>query len=165
MLGGDRNVPNPPALLAQDSMHELLRYLAARFDSVLIDAPSPLEVSDAVPLLGVATGSSSSSASGTRARRPRGVWRSCWTNRPCAPVLGVVANFVARGEVKRYGFSPLRGARGRSGAELAATMNLPRPRSAAGAGVGHPVVIERRLERRGDARAVRADPGRGSRSR
>jgi hypothetical protein len=37
----------------------------------------------------------------------------------CAPALGVVANSVARGELKRYGYSPPRGARGRSGAELA----------------------------------------------
>lgn len=119
VLGGDRNVQNPPALLAQGSMHELLRYLAARFDSVLIDVPSPLEVSDAVPLLGVADGivvvervGHSREASARRLAqlldKPTG-----------APVLGVVANFVARGEVKRYGFSPLRGTRGRSGAELA----------------------------------------------
>ncbi len=119
VLGGDRNVPNPPALLAQGSMYELLRYLAARFDSVLIDAPSPLEVSDAVPLLGVADGivvveriTHSREASARRLAQ--------LLDKPSvAPVLGVVANFVARGEVKRYGFSPLRGSRGRSGAELA----------------------------------------------
>ncbi len=42
---------NPPALLASSEMHELLHALAQEYDRVLIDVPSPLEVSDAMPLL------------------------------------------------------------------------------------------------------------------
>jgi Mrp family chromosome partitioning ATPase len=119
VLGGDRNVANPPALLAQGSMQELLRYLAARFDSVLIDAPSPLEVSDAVPLLGVVDGIVVVERVG-HSREASAQRLAQLLDKPtAAPALGVVANFVARGEVKRYGFSPLRGAHGRSGAELA----------------------------------------------
>jgi Mrp family chromosome partitioning ATPase/capsular polysaccharide biosynthesis protein len=119
VLGGDRNVQNPPALLAQASMPELLRYLAARFDSVLIDAPSPLEVSDAVSLLGVTDGIVVVERVG-HSREASARRLSQLLDKPSvAPVLGVVANFVARGEVKRYGFSPLRSSRGRSGAELA----------------------------------------------
>jgi Mrp family chromosome partitioning ATPase len=119
VLGGDRNVANPPALLAQGSMQELLRYLAARFDSVLVDAPSPLEVSDAVPLLGVVDGIVVVERVG-HSREASAQRLAQLLDKPtAAPALGVVANFVARGEVKRYGFSPLREARGRSGAELA----------------------------------------------
>ncbi len=119
VLGGDRNVQNPPALLAQGSMQELLRYLAARFDSVLIDVPSPLEVSDAVPLLGVVDGIVVVERVG-HSREASALRLAQLLDKPStAPALGVVANSVARGEVKRYGFTPLRGARGRSGAELA----------------------------------------------
>jgi Mrp family chromosome partitioning ATPase len=105
VLGGDRSVLNPPALLAQETTSELLRGLASRFDYVLIDAPSPLEFSDALPLLGlvdavvvVARVGHSREASVRRLRELLGSPSS-------APVLGVVANFVARGELKRYGFS------------------------------------------------------------
>jgi Mrp family chromosome partitioning ATPase len=105
VLGGDRSVANPPALLAQPSAVELLRSLAERFDHVLIDAPSPLEVSDVLPLLGavdqivvVARAGNSREVSARRLRE--------LLQRPsCAPVAGVVANCVAPKELKRYGFS------------------------------------------------------------
>jgi Mrp family chromosome partitioning ATPase len=105
VLGGDRSVANPPALLAQQSAVELLRSLAERFDHVLIDAPSPLEVSDVLPLLGavdqivvVARAGNSREVSARRLRE--------LLQRPsCAPVAGVVANCVAPKELKRYGFS------------------------------------------------------------
>jgi tyrosine-protein kinase len=105
VLGGEKSVSNPPALLAQESTSELLSSLAGRFDYVLIDGPSPLEVSDVVPLLGVVDGivvvarvGHSREASASRVRQ--------LLDRPAyAPVLGVVANSVARGELKRYGFS------------------------------------------------------------
>jgi Mrp family chromosome partitioning ATPase len=105
VLGGDRSVANPPALLAQPSAVELLRSLAERFDHVLVDAPSPLEVSDVLPLLGavdqivvVARAGNSREVSARRLRE--------LLQRPsCAPVAGVVANCVAPKELKRYGFS------------------------------------------------------------
>lgn len=105
VLGGDRSVANPPALLGHESTVELLRSLSDRFDAVLIDAPSPLEVSDAMPLLGavdrivvVARAGNSREASARRLRE--------LLQRPSyAPVAGVVANCVAPSELKRYGFS------------------------------------------------------------
>ena len=51
LLAGGGAVANPPALLGHAAMAELLRSLAEDFDYVLIDAPSPLEVSDVMPLL------------------------------------------------------------------------------------------------------------------
>jgi Mrp family chromosome partitioning ATPase len=108
VLGGDRSVPNPPALLAQASVGDLLHSLAERFDYVLVDVPSPLEVSDAMPLLSVVdrivvvarvghTRDASTERLGQLLAAPS-----------CAPVAGVVANFVAPTELKRYGFSRAR---------------------------------------------------------
>lgn len=105
VLGGDRSVANPPALLGQESAVELLRSLAERFEHVLVDAPSPLEVSDVLPLLGavdqvvvVARVGNSREVSARRLRE--------MLDRPsCAPIAGVVANCVAPRELKRYGFS------------------------------------------------------------
>jgi Mrp family chromosome partitioning ATPase len=105
VLGGDRSVANPPALLGQESVGELLRSLAERFDHVLVDAPSPLEVSDVLALLGavdqivvVARVGNSREVSARRLRE--------LLQRPSyAPVAGVVVNCVAPKELKRYGFS------------------------------------------------------------
>ncbi|MCW3030180.1 MAG: ywqD 2, partial [Solirubrobacterales bacterium] len=105
VLAGDRSVANPPALLNREAVGDMFRSLADRFDYVLVDAPSPLEVSDAIPLLGivdeivvVARAGHSREASALRLRQ--------LLDRPsCAPVAGVVANFVAPGDLKRYGFS------------------------------------------------------------
>ncbi len=105
VLAGDRSVPNPPALLRPEAVADLFRSLAERFDYVLVDAPSPLEVSDIIPVLGlvdqivvVARAGHSREASALRLRQ--------LLDRPsCAPVAGVVANFVAPADLKRYGFS------------------------------------------------------------
>ena len=53
VLTGGGSVANPPALLGQEATADLLRSLAEEFDYVLIDAPSPLEFSDVIPLLDV----------------------------------------------------------------------------------------------------------------
>src|SRR6201994_1068344 len=50
LLGGGGEVVNPPALLGNGAMSGLLRSLTTDFDYVLIDAPSPLAVSDVMPL-------------------------------------------------------------------------------------------------------------------
>jgi Mrp family chromosome partitioning ATPase len=108
VLGGDRSVANPPALLEHQAVGELLRSLSETFDYVLVDVPSPLEVSDAMPLLGVvdrivvvARVGHTREASAQRLRQLLG-------GASCAPVAGVVANFVADSELKRYGFSRAR---------------------------------------------------------
>lgn len=114
LLAGDASVPNPPALVAQMAKSELMRSLADRFDYVLIDAPSPLEVSDVEPLFGAVDGIVIVARVGhsreVSARRVRQM-----LERPSnAPVLGVVANFAAPRELKRSGFSSFNG-RSRSG--------------------------------------------------
>ncbi|HEV2974350.1 MAG TPA: Wzz/FepE/Etk N-terminal domain-containing protein [Solirubrobacteraceae bacterium] len=104
-LAGDRSVANPQALLTREAVGDLFRTLVERFDYVLVDAPSPLEVSDVIPLIGivdqivvVARAGHSREASAERLRQ--------LLERPsCAPVAGVVANFVSPGDLKRYGFT------------------------------------------------------------
>jgi Mrp family chromosome partitioning ATPase/capsular polysaccharide biosynthesis protein len=104
-LTADRSVANPPALLSQPYTAEVVRTLGARFDKVLIDVPSPLEVSDAVPLFPLVDGILVVARSGhTRdasARRLQQMLAAHGT----APVIGVVANFVGRRELRRYGFA------------------------------------------------------------
>jgi Mrp family chromosome partitioning ATPase/capsular polysaccharide biosynthesis protein len=119
LLGGDRSVPNPPALLGGAVTAELLTSLGQRFDYVLVDAPSPLEVSDVIPLFSlvdrivvVARVGNSREISAQRLRQ-------LLAAPSCAPVAGVVANFVAPAELKRYGFSTV-GAGAWRGGRLAA---------------------------------------------
>jgi Mrp family chromosome partitioning ATPase/capsular polysaccharide biosynthesis protein len=105
VLTGGNSVPNPPALLGQEATADLLHSLAEEFDYVLIDAPSPLEVSDVIPLLGVVGGIVIVARVGhtreTSAQRLRQL-----LDRPSyAPVLGVAANIVAPSDLRRYGFS------------------------------------------------------------
>jgi succinoglycan biosynthesis transport protein ExoP len=109
LLAGDRSVTNPPALLGQPAVPELIRSLATRFDSVLIDAPSPLEVSDVVPLLGLADRIVVVARAGHSRNVSAQRLRELLAGSPSAPVAGVVANFVAPSDLKRYGFSSLDG--------------------------------------------------------
>lgn len=108
LLAGDRAVANPPALLAHPAMAELLRSVADDFDYVLIDAPSPLEVSDVIPLLklvdGVVVVARAGHTRETSAQRLVQV-----LGQAGAPVLGTVANCLARKEIERYGFSSANG--------------------------------------------------------
>ncbi|HEX8715210.1 MAG TPA: hypothetical protein VF706_06530, partial [Solirubrobacteraceae bacterium] len=78
------------------------------FDYVLIDAPSPLEVSDVIPLLklvdGVVVVARAGHTRETSAQRLVQV-----LGQAGAPVLGTVANCLARKEIERYGFSSANG--------------------------------------------------------
>jgi succinoglycan biosynthesis transport protein ExoP len=109
LLAGDTSVPNPPALVAQMATSGLLQTLAEKFDYVLIDAPSPLEVSDAVPLFsavdGIVTVARVGHSREVSARRVQ----QMLDGPSNAPVLGVVANFAAPRELKRSGFSSFTG--------------------------------------------------------
>lgn len=116
VLTGDQSVANPPALLAQEGTSELLRSLAASFDYVLIDGPSPLEVSDVIPLLGVVDGVVIVARIGHAREASAQRLRQLLERPACAPVLGFVANCAARGELKRYGYSSFNGRRPASGA-------------------------------------------------
>ncbi len=114
LLAGDTSVPNPPALVAQMASSGLLQTLADRFDYVLIDAPSPLEVSDVVPLFGAVDGIVTVVRVGHSREVSAQRVQQMLDGASNAPVLGVVANFAAPRELKRSGFSSFNG-RTRSG--------------------------------------------------
>jgi Mrp family chromosome partitioning ATPase/capsular polysaccharide biosynthesis protein len=104
VLAGGGPVANPPALLASPAMAELLGSIAADSGYVLIDAPSPLEFSDVMPLLALVDGvvivaRVAHTREGSAERLAQLLGQSG------APVLGTVANCVPRKEIERYGFS------------------------------------------------------------
>jgi polysaccharide biosynthesis transport protein len=109
LLAGDASVPNPPALVAQMATSGLLQTLADTFDYVLIDAPSPLEVSDVVPLFravdGIVIVARVAHSREVSARR----LQQMLDGGSNASVLGIVANFAAPRELKRSGFSSFNG--------------------------------------------------------
>ncbi|HUH82031.1 MAG TPA: hypothetical protein VLZ06_11970 [Solirubrobacteraceae bacterium] len=102
---------NPPALLAGAQMAEVLRALTEEYDRVLIDVPSPLEVSDAMPLLAAVDSIVLIARLGhTHERSARRLWQLL-ADTPSAPLLGVVANGVAPRDMERYGISSGSGGR------------------------------------------------------
>lgn len=105
LLAGAVGVPNPPALLAHEAMPEVLRSLAAEHDYVLIDVPSPLEFSDAMPLLSQVGGIVIVARIGHTREVAAGRLVTLLANVPSAPVLGVVAMCAGRADSERYGFS------------------------------------------------------------
>jgi Mrp family chromosome partitioning ATPase len=105
LLAGGGAVPNPPATLAQPAMQELLRALAAEFDYVLIDVPSPLEVSDAMSLLKDVDGIVLVGRIGHTREASAGRLVQLLRQTGSAPVLGVAANCVAPRDLGRYGFA------------------------------------------------------------
>jgi succinoglycan biosynthesis transport protein ExoP len=105
-------VDNPPALLADRTMTGLLRGLGEEFDHVLIDAPSPLEVSDVMPLLqlvdGIVLVARVAHTRETSARR----LVQLLERTASAPVIGIVVNSVPPSDIERYGFHSAHGGRG-----------------------------------------------------
>jgi succinoglycan biosynthesis transport protein ExoP len=104
LLSG-RDVANPPALLASAAMAELLRALAEEHDYVLLDAPPPLGVSDAMALLHAVDGIVLVARVGHTRETSARQLLALLARTSSAPVLGVVANGVARAEMRAYGFS------------------------------------------------------------
>lgn len=105
LLAGGVSVPNPPALLSSKAMADLINGNASEFDYVLVDAPSPLEVSDVLPLLKlvdavVIVARVAHTREGAAQRLVQLLAQAA-----SAPVLGVVANCVPRSGIERYGFS------------------------------------------------------------
>ena len=99
------SVANPPALMASDAMAVLLRSLSEQFDSVLIDAPPPFEVSDVVPLLQLVDGLILVARLG-HTRDASAQRLALFLERTAsAPVIGAVANCVPRKDMEKYGFS------------------------------------------------------------
>jgi succinoglycan biosynthesis transport protein ExoP len=104
---------NPPALLARPAMKELLNRVAEEFDYVLVDAPPPLEVSDAMPLLTAVDGIVIVARAGHTGEASAQRLVRLLSQVASARVLGVVANCVPRRDMRRYGFtSPPGRARG-----------------------------------------------------
>lgn len=103
VLVGGTGVANPPALLGRASMTQLLHSLGEDFDHVLIDAPSPLQVSDALPLLEAVDGVLIVARPGHTRTTTAQRLVQLLQRTPSAPVLGVVANAVAPREIKKQG--------------------------------------------------------------
>jgi Mrp family chromosome partitioning ATPase len=72
---------------------------------VLIDAPSPLEVSDVVPLLGSVDAIVIVARIGHTRETSAQRLLQLLMRTPSAPVIGVVANGVTRKDSERYGIS------------------------------------------------------------
>jgi Mrp family chromosome partitioning ATPase len=72
---------------------------------VLIDAPPPLEVSDALPLLAAVDGIILVVRLGHTREASAQRLRELLDRTPAAPVIGVVANGVARKDIEKYGVS------------------------------------------------------------
>jgi Mrp family chromosome partitioning ATPase/capsular polysaccharide biosynthesis protein len=105
LLLGDVGVPNPPALLAEPTMAELVRAAADEFDFVLIDAPPPLMVSDAMALLRVVDGIILVGRIGHTREASAARLVDLLAREKSAPILGVVANGVRRTDMEHYGLS------------------------------------------------------------
>lgn len=109
LLGGGGDVVNPPALLGNGAMSGLLRSLAGDFDYVLIDAPSPLAVSDVMPLLSQVDGIVVVARVGHTRETSAQRLVELLARSAGAPVLGVAANCVSRKESERFGFTASNG--------------------------------------------------------
>ena len=103
VLVGGTGVANPPALLGSAAATELISSLREDFDHVLIDAPSPLQVSDAVPLLGAVDGVLIVARAGYTRTTAAQRLVQLLQRTPCAPVLGVVVNAVPIRDIKAHG--------------------------------------------------------------
>jgi Mrp family chromosome partitioning ATPase/capsular polysaccharide biosynthesis protein len=105
VLPSGARVANPPALLASPAMHEVLTGLSQEFDYLLIDAPSPLEVSDVIPLLPLVSGIVLvARVEHTREASAR-LMAELLERTTTTPVLGLVANHVRGGDIAKFGFS------------------------------------------------------------
>lgn len=105
VLLGSTAVANPPALLARRETNDLLKSLLVDFDEVIVDAPSPLQVSDAMSLLAAVDGivivaRVDHTRESSAARLVELLRRT-----PSAPVLGIAANAVRSRDIERYGFA------------------------------------------------------------
>lgn len=112
LLAGGGSVANPPALLGHAAMADLLRSLSEEFDYVLIDAPSPLEVSDAIPLLKLVDGVVIVGRAGHTRETSAQRLVQLLAQSDVRP-LGIAANCLRRGEMERFGFVSGNGLTGR----------------------------------------------------
>jgi Mrp family chromosome partitioning ATPase len=113
LLAGGGTVENPPALLASDAMRDLLRSVAEDFDYVLVDAPSPLEVSDVMPLLPLMDGIVIVARVGHTRETSAQRLVQLLAHASGVTVLGTAATGVAESDIERYGFAAPKGQLGR----------------------------------------------------
>ncbi len=104
-------VANPPALLAGEGMRELLSNATSDYDYVLVDAPPPQQVSDAMPLLHWVDGIVIVTRMGHTHQASAAQLARLLAVSSTAPVLGVVVNAVPNGEIKRSGLASTYGER------------------------------------------------------
>jgi len=105
VLAGGGVVSNPPAILAGERMAGLIHSLAEEYDYVLIDAPPPLEVSDAIPLMGLADAIVIVASIGHTREVSATRLEQLLQRTPSARVLGAVVNNVPPRDIEKYGFS------------------------------------------------------------
>jgi succinoglycan biosynthesis transport protein ExoP len=104
LLAGGGAVANPPALLGHPAMADLLRSVSEDFDYVLIDAPSPLEVSDVMPLLKLVDAIVIVARAGHTREMSAQRLVQLLAHSDVRP-LGIAANCLPRREMNRYGFA------------------------------------------------------------
>jgi Mrp family chromosome partitioning ATPase/capsular polysaccharide biosynthesis protein len=105
LIAGGGVAANPPALIGSGAMRELLVALAGEYDVVLVDAPPPLEVSDAMPLVRLVDGIVLIARLGHTREASAYRLTQLLQRTTTAPVLGAVGNCVSRRDINRYGFS------------------------------------------------------------
>jgi capsular polysaccharide biosynthesis protein/Mrp family chromosome partitioning ATPase len=113
LLASETPAGDAPAVLANKAVPELLRALADDFDCVLIDAPSPLQTSDAMPLLNAVDGIVLLARLGYTRDVAAERLAQLLARPASAPILGAVVNDVPRKELARFGVSPAQGRRRR----------------------------------------------------
>jgi Mrp family chromosome partitioning ATPase/capsular polysaccharide biosynthesis protein len=111
VLTGATGVANPPALLATVQTGQLLRSLSGEFDTVVVDAPSPLQVSDVMPLLAAVDGIVIVARPGHTRQISAQRLMELLRRTAGAEVLGVVVNAVSTGNIEKYGFVGVGGRR------------------------------------------------------
>jgi Mrp family chromosome partitioning ATPase len=104
VLVGGASDGNPPSL-ADRGFTDLLGSLSGEHDCILIDAPSPLEASEAMPLLGAVDGIIVIVRLGHTRDVSAARLAELLELPSTAPLLGVVANDVSRRELARSGLS------------------------------------------------------------
>ena len=92
-------------------MADLLRELADDFDVVLIDASSPIEVSDPMPLLPLVDGVIVVARVGYTREVSAERLAQMLRHESFAPTLGVVANCAPPKEIEHYGLASSRNGR------------------------------------------------------
>ncbi len=103
VLVGGIKIANPPSLIGHPATTELIRGLADEYDLVLLDAPSPLQVSDIIPLLAVVNGILFVARVGHTRQASVERLLALLAHTPSAPVLGIAANGVSTADIRKYG--------------------------------------------------------------